>query len=113
MLLTRGEFAWLYYPSNPQGLPPYDLNPDLMWFMLSSGSEKGITRALGELGGRPLGYSGYVCDSLPSRQGSNTVWGPCAVRLHPKGGDTSSQRLFGLIVERDGRYKFVGYANRL
>jgi hypothetical protein len=103
----------LYYPTNPQALPPYDLNPDLMWFMLSSGSAKGITRALGELGGQHLGYAGYVCDSIPSRQGSNTIWGPCAVRLHPEGRDTASERLFGLIVERDGRYKFVSYANKL
>jgi hypothetical protein len=103
----------VYYPTNPQGLPPYDLNPDLMWFMLSSGSEKGITRALGELGGQRLGYAGYACDSAPSRQGSNTVSGPCVVRFHPNRGDTASERLFGLIVERDGRYKFVSYANKL
>jgi hypothetical protein len=112
LLLTRGEFGYLYYPSNPQGLPPYDLSPDLMWFMVSTGSEKGLTRALAELGGQRLGYTGYVCDSVPSRQGANTVWGPCAVQLHPKAKDTTSQRLFGLIVERDGRYKFVSYANR-
>jgi hypothetical protein len=112
LLLARSEFAYLYYQTSPQGLPPYDLTPDLMWFMLSTGSEKGLTRALTELGGHPLGYTGYVCDSVPSRQGANTVWGPCAVHLHPKGGDSTSQRLFGLIVERDGRYKFVSYANK-
>jgi hypothetical protein len=112
LLLTRSEFAYLYYPTNPQGLPPYDLSPDLMWFMLSAGSEKGLTRALAELGGQRLGYTGYVCDSVASRQGANTVWGPCAVHLRPKGGHSTSQRLFGLIVERDGRYKFVSYANR-
>jgi hypothetical protein len=113
MLLTSSEFAYLYYPTNPQGLPPYDLNPDLMWFMLSTGSDKGLTLALGELGGRRLGYAGYTCDSIPSRQGSNTVWGPCAVRLRPKGGEPTSRRLFGLILERGGRYKFVSYANKL
>lgn len=112
LLLTRSEFAYLYYPTNPQGLPPYDLNPDLMWFMLSTGSEKGLTRALAELGGRQLGYRGYGCDSVPSRQGANTVWGPCLVHLAPTGEDSGSQRLFGLIVERGGRYKFVSYANR-
>jgi hypothetical protein len=113
LLLTRSEFAYLYYPTNPQGLPPYDLSPDLMWFMLSAGSEKGLTRVLAELGGQRLGYTGYVCDSVASRQGANTVWGPCAVHLRPKGGDSTSQRLFGLIVERDGRYKFVSYANKI
>jgi hypothetical protein len=27
------------------------------------------------------------------------------------GGDTTRQRLFGSIVERGGRFKFVSYAN--
>jgi hypothetical protein len=113
LLLTRSEFGYLYYPTNPQGLPPYDLSPDLMWFMLSTTSDKGLTRALAELGGQRLGYTGYLCDSVPSRQGVNTVWGPCTVQLHPKGRDATSERLFGLIVERDGRYKFVSYANKM
>jgi hypothetical protein len=113
LLLTRSEFAYVYYPTNPQGLPPYDLSPDLMWFMVSTGSGKGLTRALAELGGQRLGYTGYVCDSVPSRQGANTVWGPCAVHLRLKGGESTSERLFGLIVERGGRYKFISYANKL
>jgi hypothetical protein len=113
LLLTRDEFGYLYYPTNPQGLPPYDLSPDLMWFMLSTSSAKGLTRALAEVGGQRLGYTGYVCDSMPSRQGANTVWGPCTVQLHPKGRGATIQRLFGLIVERGGRYKFVSYANKL
>ena len=112
LLLTRGEFAYLYYPTNPQGLPPYDLSPELMWFMLSTGSDKGITRVLQDLGGKRLGYTGYVCDSVPSREGANTVWGPCQVQLQPKAEDSSSQRLFSLIVERGGRYKFVSYSNK-
>jgi hypothetical protein len=112
LLLTRSEFAYLYYPTNPQALPPYDLSPDLMWFMLSTGSEKGVSRTLSQFGGQRLGYGGYICDSVPSHQGANNVWGPCTVRLHPVGGDSISERLFGLIVERGGRYKFVSYARR-
>lgn len=113
LLLSRSEFAYLYYPTNPQGLPPYDLSPDLLWFMLSTGSDKGLTRALVEFGGQRLGYGGYACDSVPSREGANTVWGPCGVRLRTQGGDSCVQRLSGLILERGGRYKFVSYANKL
>ena len=113
MLLDRGEFAYLYYPTNPQGLPPYDLNPDLLWFMLTSGSDKGIGRALEKRGGRSMGFAGYSCDSVPSRQGRNVVWGPCVVRHLGASGNSEGERLFGLIIERDGRYKFVSYSNRL
>jgi hypothetical protein len=113
LLLDRSEFAYLYYPTNPQGLPPYDLRPDLLWFLVSTGSEKGLGRALEKRGGQVLGFSGYQCDSLPSREGGNVVWGPCSLRLRGPHGGTVAERLFGLIVERDGRYKFVSYANRL
>ena len=112
LLLTRAEFAWLYYPTNPQGLPPYNLPPGLMWDMLSLRSAKGLRRALAEYGGRHLGYTGYTCDSGVSRQGQNVVVGPCAVHLGAPGGP-ATLRLFGLLVEREGRYKFVSYANEL
>ena len=112
LVLTRGEFAYLCYPANPQGLPPYELSPDLMWFLLVEGSNRGLAHALEERGGRPLGFVGHSCEAEPSRQGDNTVWGPCLVRRQ-EAGDTVAERLFGLIVERRGRYKFVSYANNL
>jgi hypothetical protein len=112
LALDRDEFAYLYYPTAPQGFPPYDVAPDLLWFMLGSGSDKGIARALASRGGQPLGYESYRCDPTPSRQGANTVWGPCAVRRR-QGGRLVEERLFGLIVEREGRFKFVDYGNGL
>jgi hypothetical protein len=112
LALDRDEFAFLYYPTAPQGLPPYDLEPGLLWFTLESGSQKGLTRALESRGGRALGFQGYRCDSIPSHQGENTVWGPCTVRSR-RNGVVVEERLFGLIIERAGRFKFVGYGNRL
>ena len=34
MAVSRAEFAYLYYPTTAQGLPPYDLEPGLMWYLL-------------------------------------------------------------------------------
>jgi hypothetical protein len=112
LALDRDEFAYLYYPTAPQGLPPYELSPDLFWFTLEQGSAKGLRRALDTRSGRPLGYVGYRCDSMPSHEGRNVVWGPCAVRYR-RGNRTEEERLFGLIIEREGRFKFVSYANKL
>jgi hypothetical protein len=112
LALDRNEFAFLYYPTAPQGLPPYDLEPGLLWFTLESGSHKGLARALESRGGRALGFEGYRCDSIASQQGENTVWGPCTVHSRRKG-VVMEERLFGLIVERAGRFKFVDYGNRL
>jgi len=113
MTLSRQEFAWLYYPANPQGLPPYDLSPDLMWFMLTERGRQGLQHLLAELGGRDLRYTGHSCDPVASHEGANTVYGPCLVRWVRAPGDTVSGRLFGLVIERHGRFKFVSYANRI
>lgn len=111
--LTRAEFAWLYYPSNPQSRPPYNLSPELMWFMEHGNSEKGVSRLLEDRAGVPLGVVSYKCDPVTSRQGANTLIGPCLVIRVTPSRETLEERLFGLILERGGRYKFVSYSNKL
>lgn len=113
LLLTRAEFGRLYYPTNPQAKPPYDMEPGLFWFMLNQHSAKGLAKALEMLGGKPWPYAGFTCDSTASREGPNTVYGPCTVRLVQAKGDTAEARLFSLMLERDGMWKFVSYANKL
>jgi hypothetical protein len=113
LVLTRAEFGWLYYPTTPQGLPPYDLSPSLLWFLTDGATSQGVRRLLEERAERPLGYAGYRCDPTPSREGANTVWGPCLVRRLQTAGDTVEERLFGLILERNGRFKFVSLAVKL
>jgi len=113
LAITRAEFAYLYYPTTPEAHAPYDLGPGLMWFMVEQNSRQGLLHALADRGGRSLGYVAYRCDPTPSRQGSNTVWGPCVVRHRQSGGDVIEEGLFALIVERNGRFKFVSLANKL
>lgn len=113
LLLNRSEFGWLYYPTNPEGRPPYNLTPQLMWFMVEGRTEQGYLKLLERRSGKPLNVVGYRCESEPSHQGENTVWGPCVVLRKTESSDTLAERLFGQIVERAGRYKFVSYANKL
>ena len=111
MVLRADEFAWLYYPSSPLSRPPYELAPALMWFQLQGESEKGASRLLMERAGRPLRYVDHAC--APARlEGKNRIHSHCELRHLTPAGDTVSERLFGLIVERDGFQKFVSYANR-
>jgi hypothetical protein len=111
MVITRAEFAYLYYPHTPFVAPPREMSPQLAWFLMLQNSEKGITRVFRRLGGRPLGYLGHDCDPRPAVQGPNRVWNGCEVGRVTEQGDTVGQVLFGGIVERDGRFKFVSYAN--
>lgn len=111
MALSVNEFGWLYYPTTPQGLPPYSLNADLMWFLTYERSGIGLSRMLTLRGGQPLNYAGYECDEKASKEGPNTVWGPCRIKRRGSDGKITTERLFGLIIEREGRYKFVSFAN--
>jgi hypothetical protein len=113
IVLSRAEFAYLYYPDSRHTRPPLRQDPGLVWMLLQQNSEKGIVRALRRYGGEPLGYRSYRCDPEPEREGENTVWTGCVITATFGGSDTTSFQLFGSIVERDGHFKFVSYANML
>lgn len=112
LILTKAEFAWLYYPTAREANPPYSLAPDLMWFTHEGRSEQGIKVALEERGGRPIGYVRHHCGE-PRLEGENRLWGFCMLTRVESGRDTTEEQLFGLIVERGGVFKFVSYANQL
>jgi hypothetical protein len=111
LIISPAEFAYLFYPTTPQGLPPYDLAPALMWDLLERQTEAGIGTMLSRLGGKPMRMLDWSCGDSASVEGRNSVWGPCLIR-HLRGpGDTVAERLTGPILERDGRFKFVSYTN--
>jgi hypothetical protein len=112
MTMNRAEFAWLYYETDPQVRPPYELPPDLMWMQTMAQGEKGISRALRRFGGRPLGFRGYACARVDVR-GPNRVWTQCRLEVAGRDGARVKARLFGGIIERGGRFKLFSYANEL
>ena len=112
LVIDRAEFAWLVYPTSPMGQPPYDLSPALMWFQQESNSGKGLTDVLRKRGGEPLHLVDWSC-AAPERQGENLIHAGCRVRRVAAPGDTVTEQLFGAIVERDGRFKFLSYSSRL
>ncbi len=112
MVMTRAEFAHLYYPGSAYTRRPTRQEADLVWFLHVQGSEKGVSRALARYGTTAMGFAGYECAADPVREGRNTLWHGCALRIAPAG-DTVRLRLFGPILERDGRFKLHSYANDL
>ena len=111
MVITRGEYAYLVYPSSPLTKPPYNQPVSLAWFMANRESDPGLRRLMDRVGGRPLRYLGYACDPTPLVEGTNRFWRNCRVRRAATPGDTVVARLFGVIVEREGRFKFASYEN--
>lgn len=111
MLLSPREFADLVYPESPYTHPPYRQSPALVWNQIQNPSESGLTRLVRRLGGQPLRYDGYACEAKADLQGHNLIWTGCVLRLADQTGEIRANRLFGSIIERDGKFKFVSYAN--
>ncbi len=111
LAITRGEFAYLYYPASPMSRPPYQLEPDLMWMQINSQRNRGLDRLLSQYGGHPLHYISHDC-TPPQQYGGLTLIRTCRV-VHKKHAEILAEPLFGSIIAVRGRYKFVGYANKL
>jgi hypothetical protein len=107
-LITPREFIDLYYPGSPYTQAPYRQSPGFLWSQLSLASSKGLSRLMERRGGTRLGALGLVCDAKVQHQGANRIWNQCEVQLS---GSSRRERLFGSIIERNGRYKFLSYSN--
>ncbi|MCC7002704.1 MAG: hypothetical protein IT357_11165 [Gemmatimonadaceae bacterium] len=113
LVLSRAEFAWLYYPHTKFTAPPYELGPELVWIPLIGASEKGAGRLLERLGGRTLRYERLLCPDSSVVEGPNRITTGCAVRFSIADSAAVELRLFSSFVERDGRVKVLSYANDL
>ena len=111
MLLTPREFSDLVYPGSQYVRPPYRQAPGLVWSQIEASGSTGLTRLTRRLAGQPLRYLAHTCSGAPDSYGSNRIWKGCVVRIRRDAGQTAAVRLFGSIVERDGQFKFVNYAN--
>ena len=111
LALNLAEYAWLYYPSTKIARPPYELPPALAWFQLQERDRKGALRALRELSGHRVDFRGYRCDATPMVEGQNRIWTGCVVTIARDGARPVSIRLFGGIIERDGRFEVLSYEN--
>lgn len=111
LVIDRAEFAWLYYPASPFARGPLAQSPELVWLRLQGNSEKGIVRVLRRLGGSDMRYRSVACRRAPKTEGEQLLWEYCEVRRGEGSGDRA-EVLFGGILEHEGRFKFVSYANQ-
>ena len=108
LTMTREEFAFLVYPGSSYTRPPYRTPPGLVWLQVEQDGATGLRRLLRS----DLDVASYVshrCARAPTTEGEVTLWRQCAVRVRLAGGDTLDGRLFGVILERNGHFKFVNY----
>jgi hypothetical protein len=111
LVLSKAEYGFLYFPSSVYSRKPYELAPDIAWLLNEQNSRKGATRMLRRLSSRDLNFGGYTCANPVSEQ-ENVFWRDCQVRyLDPASSKPVTRKLFGTIMRRGDRYKFLSYAN--
>jgi hypothetical protein len=109
--VSKPEYAFLYFPSSVYSRKPYELPPDIAWLLSDQNSEKGSTRLVRRLSGRDLRFDGYSC-GISAKEHENVFWRDCQVTyVDPASSVRVTRGLFGAIMRRDGRYKFLSYAN--
>ncbi len=111
LTITRAEFAYLVYPESQLSKPPYRQPPEVTWMLLQaetgSGAQKLLNRAAGG-----LETLGYRCPDPPEPEGAMNITTGCVVTVRESGA-RREMKLFGRIVERDGRWKFIALGGDL
>ena len=111
LLVSKAEYAFLYFPTSAYSRKPYELPPEIAWLLSEQNSIKGFTRLTRRLGGKRIVVRGYECSDSVT-EGANRFWRDCRVTyIDPANGLPVTRVLFGAIMERGGRYKFLSYAN--
>jgi hypothetical protein len=117
MALSRPEFAYLYYPTTQFAKPPYELSPALVWYRLGELQQPwpGPRAAPLRREAAPCHVSGRITPARPTPlvQGENRIWHGCVLQARDAAGREVSLSLFGPILEREGRFKLLSYANGL
>ena len=103
LAMKRAEFAYLVFPQSRWSKPPYNQPPDIEWLLLSAKSEGSLTRLVRRAGKFEL--ISYDCGQPAARDGPVTYWPGCLVRVR-ENGQSREMKLFGSIMELDGRFKF-------
>lgn len=111
LVMTRAEFAYLYFPNSADAVMPAGLPPQQRWGQLLLHSEQGIARALTRLGGVPWALSSFDCPVPPVTAGPLRLHDRCTLRMTAANQPPFEGRLFGSILEYAGRFKFAGFSN--
>ena len=109
--VNLAEYAWVYFPTAKVAKPPYEIPPALAWFQVQEKNRRGALRALRELGGHRVVLESYRCDEIPTIEDQNRIWTGCVVTISRDGTRVTDLRLFGGILERNGRFEVVSFQN--
>jgi hypothetical protein len=92
--------------------PRHTMNVDFHWNLLQVNALEGMREILNRYGGQPIEYRGLEDPDEIEEYGTFRLWRRVRVRIQLEGKEKEiSARLFGAIVERNGRFKLLSYVS--
>ena len=88
--------------------PSHTLSVDFHWQLLTVNSLRGLNEILGEYGGHPLELIELEDPEKIEDYGTFRLWRRVRLKVRHNG-EARSVRVFGAIVERNGRFKLLAY----
>ncbi len=109
-VVNKAEFAYLYFPESNEAAT--GLQPHISWLLYSNNGGRGLSRALTLAGTETQPVSGTACLDRTQTLGQNTVHGPCGI-VRMLGSRPDTVWIAQHIIERDGIFKLLSFANEL
>lgn len=110
LVVTRAEFAWLYFPASQE--PANGMPPAVSWLLLGNNGGRGLTRALRAAATADSTLLGTTCRPEEVAVGPGRIIGPCAV-IRRVAGRPDTLWLVQHAFARDGIFKLMSFANDL
>lgn len=109
LALSEAEFRHSVYPALPASRPERNTSARFLWELMEPRSRNSLATTLRRYGGRRLAlvsvdFLGQVTDYGPFRVHRETV-----LTLRDEDGERTVARLFGSMVEQDGRFKIYSF----
>lgn len=107
--LSEYEHNNILWPEMPASRPEFNMPIEFAWENLNLRSRRDANRVVSEYGDRHIEMERVDCKKGVTEYETLTVYGDCwIVGRDPKTGERNEFKLFGSIVEAEGRYKIVG-----
>lgn len=109
LVVTKAEYGSLYYPTSVYSRKPYELDPAIAWMLNAENNAKAARRLIERLGGRGVEFDEVKCGRATS-EGGNRFHLDCLVSYRTSAGARETRQLFGSVMERGNRAKFLSLA---
>lgn len=108
LAVTREEFRDLVWPGLDASRPGRNLTWEFVWSQHEMRHERGLRRALDEVGGRRLDVRGISFQGV-TEHGAYRLHRSSALQVAAADGSVATVRVFASVIEAEGRFKIYSF----